>query len=100
MATSEHETVKNNCNTLGMATGKPFRIKKIKARIISLITVGGHERTRNLSEPSDQLLMHIDAYADYLHAISPQIPSRALRALITRSGGKSIRIDSRYTEFR
>ena len=105
MATSEHETsdnltVKNKCNTLEMVTGKTFRITKTRARIMSIITVGGHEKTRNLSEPSDQLLMHIDAYADYLHTISPHIPSRALRALLTRSGGKSIKIDSRYTEFR
>ena len=45
-----------------------------------------HEVTRNLSEPSDQTVMHIDVYADYLSAISPQTPSRALRALLTRGG--------------
>ena len=30
--------------------------------------------------------------------MSPQTPSRALRALLARGGGKSITIDSRYTE--
>ena len=40
--------------------------------------------------------MHIDVYADYLSAISPQIPSRALRALLTRGGSKSVH--NRYTE--
>ena len=40
-------------------------------------TVGGHEVTRNLSEPSDQTIMHIDVYADYLSCISPQTTSRA-----------------------
>ena len=78
-----------------MVTGKPFGITKIGARIMLIITVGGHEVTRHLSEPSDQTLMHIDVNTDY---ISPQIPSRALRALLTRGGDKSIRIDSRYTE--
>ena len=63
-----------------------------------IITVGGHEATINLSEPSDQTVMHIDVYADYLSAISLQTPSRALRALLTRGGSKSVRIDSRYTE--
>ena len=96
--TSDNPTVRSNCNTLKMVTGKPFGITKIGARIVSIVTVGGHEVTRNLSEPSDQTLTHIDIYADYLRTISPQTLSRALRALLTRGGGKSIRIDSRYTE--
>ena len=91
-------TKSGNCNTLKMVTGKPLGITKIGARIMSIITVGGHEVTRNLSEPSDQTVMHIDVYADYLSAISPQTTSRALRALLTRGGSKSIRVDNRYTE--
>ena len=71
----ENLTNRGNCNTLKMMTGKPFDITKIGARIMSKITVGGHEVTRNLSEPSDQKLMHIDVYADYLNTISPQTPS-------------------------
>ena len=66
-------TKRGNCNTLKMVTGKPLGITKIGARIITIINVGGHEVTRNLSEPSDQTTMHIDVYADYLGAISPQI---------------------------
>ena len=88
---------KGNCNTLKMLTGKPFGIKKIGARIMSKIPVSGHEVTRNLSEPSYQTIMHIDVYPDYLSAISPQTP-RALKTLLTRGGGKSVRIDNRYTE--
>ena len=37
-------------------------------------------------------------YADYLSAISPQTTSRALRALSTRGGSKSVRVENRYTE--
>ena len=96
--TGENLVNLSNCNTLKMVTGKPFGITEIGARTISIITVGGHEVTRNLSEPSDQTLMHIDVCADYLRTITPQTPSRALRALLTRGGGKSIRIDNRYTE--
>ena len=55
---------RSNCNTLKMVTGKSFGITKAEARLMSIITVGGHEITRNLSEPSDQTLMHIDVYAD------------------------------------
>ena len=91
-------TKSGNCNTLKMVTGKPFGITKIGARIMSIITVGGHEVTRNLSEPSDQTIMHIDVYADYLSTISPQTNSRALRALLTRGGSKSVRVENRYTE--
>ena len=87
-----------NCKTLKMVTGKPFGITKIRARIMSIITVGGHEVTRNLSEPSDQTIMHIDVYADIMSAISPQTTSRALRALLTRGGRKSVRVDNRYIE--
>ena len=91
-------TRSGNCNTLKMVTGKPFGITKIGARIMSIITVGGHEVTRNLSEPSDQTIMHIDVYADYLNAINPQTTSRALRALLIRGGSKSVRVENRYTE--
>ena len=84
-------TKSGNCNTLKMMTGKPFGITKVGARIMSIITVGGHEVTRNLSEPSEQTTMHIDFYADYLSAISPQTTSEALRALLTRVGSKSVR---------
>ena len=91
-------TKSGNCNTLKMVTGKPFGITKIRARIMSIITVGGHVVTRNLSKPSDQKIMHIDVYADYLSAISPQTTTRALRALLTRGGGKSVRVDNRYRE--
>ena len=91
-------TKSGNCNTLKMLTGNQFGITKIGARIVSIITVGSHEVTRNLSEPSDQTIMHIDVYADYLSAISPQTTSRALRALLTRGGSKSVRVENRYTE--
>ena len=66
-----------------METENPFGITKNRARIMSIITVGGHDVTRNLSETSDQTLMHIDVYADYLGTISQQTPSRAFRALLT-----------------
>ena len=59
---------------------------------MSIIIVGGHEVTRNLIEPSDKTLMHIDVYGDYLGTISPQNLSSAIRALLM------IRVDSRYTE--
>ena len=91
-------TKSGNCNTLKMVTGEPFGITKIGARIMSIITVGGHKVRRNLSEPSDQTVMQIDVYADYLSAISPQTISRALRALQKRGGSKTVRVENRYPE--
>ena len=96
--TGENSMSRGNCNLLKMVTGKPFGITKIGARSMSIITLGGHEVTRNLSESSDQTIMHIDVYADYLSANSPQTPSRALKALLTRGGSKSVRKDNKYTE--
>ena len=96
--TGENSVSKGNCSTVKMLTRKPFGITNIGVRIISIITVGGHEVTRNLNEASDQTVMDIDVYADYLSAISPQTPSRALRALLMRGGSKSVRIDNIYTE--
>ena len=96
--TEENSMSRGNCNTLKMVTGKPFGITKIGARIMSIITVGGHEVTRTLSEPSDLTIRHVNVYAHYLSAISPQTPSRALKVLLTRGGSKSVRIDNRYTE--
>ena len=95
---TESATNGGNCNTLKLVTGKPFGITKIGARILSIITVGGHKVTRNLSEPSDQTTMHVDVYADYLSAVSRQTTSRAVRALLTRGSSKSVRVDNRCTE--
>ena len=98
--TGENAMNRGNCNTLKMVTGKTFGfgITNIWARIMSIITVGGHEVTRNLSDPSDQTIMHIDVCADYLSTISLQTPPRALRILLTRGGSKSVRIDNKNTE--
>ena len=92
--TGDNLKVRSNCNTLKKETGKPFGITKIGASIMSIITVGGQEVTRNLSEP----IVQMDVYFDYLRTISPQTPSRAFRALLTIGSGKSIRVDSRYIE--
>ena len=62
--TGENSVSRGNCNTLTMVTGKPFGITKIGASKMSTITVSGHEVTRNLSEPRDQTIMHIDVCAE------------------------------------
>ena len=76
----------------------PYNLHASNKTVPSPIIVGGHEVTRNLSEPSDQTIMHIYVYVDYLSAVSPQTTSRAVRALLTRGSSKSVRVDNRYTE--
>ena len=96
--TGDNMTGRSNCNTLKMVTTKPFAITKIGARIMSIITVGSHEVTRNQSEQSDQTSMHIDKYAIY-YAPQAQKPLLEHSGHYSRGGGgKSVRIDSRYTE--
>ena len=57
--------------------------------IQSIISVAGHQVIRNLSEPSEFTLMHLDTYADYLRQVEPRSESRAVRALLT-TGGPSV----------
>ena len=69
--------------------------KEIEQRLKQEIDRQRLNVTRNLSEPSDQTVMHIDVYAEYLSAISPQATSRPVTS---RGGSKSVRVDNRYTE--
>ena len=45
-------------------------------RIQSLNLVAGHQVTRNLGEPSEFTMMHLDTYADYLRQLEPRTESR------------------------
>ena len=92
---TESATNGGNCNTPKRVTVKPFGITKIGARIMSITTVGGHEVTRNLSEPSDQTIMHIDVYTGYLSAVSSQTISRAVRALLSTIGTLKAKVHMR-----
>ena len=89
--------VRSNCIALKMETGKPFGILKIRGEM-SIVTVAGQEVMRNLSETNDQIIVHIDVYANYFCSISPRTPLKAIRALRTKKGGKTMRIDGRKTE--
>ena len=45
--TGENSVSRGHCKILKMVTEKPFGITKIGARLMSIITVGGHEVTRS-----------------------------------------------------
>ena len=61
-------------------------------------SVAGHQVIRNLSEPSEFNLMHLDTYADYLRQVKPRIESRAVRALLTTDDPRIKKLHGRYLE--
>ena len=51
---------------LKVISGQRFGMVPQGSKIQSIISVAGHQVIRNLSEPSELTLMHLDTYADYL----------------------------------
>ena len=68
------------------------------SRIQSIISVAGHQVIRNLKEPSEFTMMHLDTYADYLRQVEPRTESRAVRALLTTGGPRMKKLHGRYVE--
>ena len=65
---------------------------------MSIISVAGHQVVKNLNEPSEFTLVHLDIYADYLREKDPKLDSRAVRALLTTGGPRLMRVDGHYVE--
>ena len=62
---------------LNVISGQRFGMVPQGSKIQSLISVAGQQVIRNLSEPSEFTLMHLDTYADYLRQMEPRTESRA-----------------------
>ena len=71
---------------LNVISGQRFGMVPQGCKIESIISVAGHQVTRNLSDPSEFTLMHLDTYADYLRQVEPRTESRAVRTLLTTGG--------------
>ena len=63
---------------------------------MSIISVAGHQVVKNLSEPSEITLVHLDIYADYLREKDPNVDSRAVRALLTTGGPRLMKVDGHH----
>ena len=63
----------------------------------SIISVAGHQVIRNLSEPSEFTMVHLDIYADYVGQGEPRTESRAVRALPMRADALPMRTDYEET---
>ena len=68
------------------------------SKIQSIISVAGHQVIRNLSEPSEFTLMHLDTYAGYLRQMKPRTESRAVLALPTTGGPRIKKFHEHYLE--
>ena len=83
---------------LNVISGQRFGMVPHGSKIHSIISVAGHQVIRNLSEPSEFTLMHLDTYADYLRQVEPRTESRAVRALLTTGGPRMKKLHGRYLE--
>ena len=83
---------------LNVISGQRFGMAPQGSKIQSIISVAGHQVIRNLSEPSEFTLMHLDTYADYLRQMEPRNESRAVRALLTTGGPRTKKLHGRYLE--
>ena len=56
---------------LNVISGRIFGMTKEGTKIMSIISVAGNQVVKNLSEPSEITLVHLDIYADYLREKDP-----------------------------
>ena len=61
---------------LNVISEQRFDVVPRGSKIQSIISVVGPQVIRNLSEPSEFTLMHLDTYADYLRQLEPRTESR------------------------
>ena len=83
---------------LNVISGRTFDMTIEGTKIMSIISVAGHQVVKNLSETSEITLVHQDIYADYLREKDPKLDSRAVRALLTTGGPRLMRVDGHYIE--
>ena len=83
---------------LNVISGSTFGMTEEGTKIMSIISVAGHQVVKNLSEPSEITLVHLDIYADYLREKDPKLDSRAVRALLTTGGPRLMRVDRHYID--
>ena len=83
---------------LNVISGQRFGMVPQGSKIQSIITVAGHQVIRNLSEPSEFTLMHLDTYIDYLRQVEPRTESGAVRALLTTGGPRIKKLHGSYVE--
>ena len=83
---------------LNVISGKTVGMTGEGTKIMSIISVAGHQVVKNLSEPSEITLVNLDIYADYLREKDPNVDSRAVRALLTTGRPRLMKVDGHHIE--
>ena len=83
---------------MNVISGKNFGMTKEGTKLMSILSVAGHQAVKNLSEPSKITAVHLDLYADYLRRKDPKLDSRVVRALLTTGSPRLMIVDGHYTE--
>ena len=83
---------------LNVISGPTFGMVPQGNKIQSIKSLAGQHVIRNLSEPSEFTMMHLDIYAAYLRQAEPRTESRAVRALLTTGGTRIRKPHGRYVE--
>ena len=84
---------------LNVISGQTFGNVPQGSKVQSKISVAGHRVIRKLSEASEFTIMDLDNYADYLRQAETRTESRAVRALVTTGGTRTMKVHGRYIEF-
>ena len=83
---------------MNVSSGKTFGMTREGTKIMSIISVAGHQVVKNLSEPSKITLVYLDIYADYMKEKDPKLDYRAVRALLTTGGPRLMKVDGHHIE--
>ena len=83
---------------MNFISGKTFGLKREGTKVMSIISVAGLQEVKNLSEPSEITLVHLDIYADYLREKDPKLDSRAVLALLTTGSRRLMKVDGHHIE--
>ena len=83
---------------LNVISGQTFGTVPQGSRTQLIISVAGHQVIRNISEPSEFTMMHLDTHADYLTQVEPSTESMAVRAFLTTDVPRTKKLHGRYVE--
>ena len=83
---------------LNVISGKTFGMTREGTKIMSILSVAGHQGVKNLSEPTDITAVHLDIYADHLRQKDTKLDSRAVRAMLTTGGPRLMKVGGHYIE--
>ena len=94
----DNQEPRNKGLKLNVISLNTFGMTREGKKTISIISVAGHQVVKNLSEPSEITLVHLDIYAEDLREKDPNLDSRAVRALLTTGVPRLRKVDGPYIE--